>query len=151
MSIMKANPEEYYRRLYRLAKEPLSCGHPGACLSNETNTCLWCADLKPKTKRGRKPSGYVDVLSEHQAEQFSKIWEAWPTRREDDGKPAKGGKFQAMEAFASAILSGATPEQLVQAGARYLTTYHEDRGGFLQFVSTFYGPQKRTYMSYLED
>jgi hypothetical protein len=136
---------------YGTAVEPMECGHPGACA--DEHGCRWCRDLtsqdKPTKKRGYTPRAYTDVLTNHQAECFADIWEAWPINR-DDGKKAKGDKFRAMEAFASACASGHKPEDLVEAGARYLTKYEQDRGGFLQMVATFYGPMKRTYMTYME-
>ena len=132
------------------AIEPMECGHPGACFDHERNVCEWCESIKPKATRGKKARAYIQVLTEYQQHEFNKIWQAWPNKR-DDGKPAKGDRFRAMEAFASAIHSGYSPEDLVLAGAKYLTTYREDRAGFLQQVATFYGPQKRTFMTYMEE
>ena len=138
----------HYKDKWLTAIEPMDCGHPGACMSD--GGCAWCASLKAQPKRNYRKRGYEDILTQHQAECFADIWEAWPVKR-DDGKPGRGDKFRAMDAFASACASGNTPEELVEAGARYLLSYEQDRGGYLQMVATFYGPMKRTYMTFMKE
>ena len=81
-------------------------------------------------------------------EYFMEIWNAWPTHR-SDGAPARGNRAKAYRAYLKCVCQKYTPEILTEAVAQYLMALPDDTK-YIQQVSTFFGPTKRTWQEWAD-
>ena len=110
---------------------------------------------KPKEKKVR-----ITALKPDSIEAFNEAWACIPpTRRVIDkiindwvNEPVpKGSRFKAEENFQAIVDSGhATPYELYAAIHAYVNEDANVKKGFYQHVSTFYGPEKATWIQWME-
>ena len=114
---------------------------------------------KPK-KEKKPPKVRTTALKPESVKAFEACWAAYPETFRKwvqgvqdfvDEPVAKGSKFQGELAFQALVDAGvATPKVLYCAIFAYLTEGIMPKRGFFQAVSTFFGPEKATYLEWLE-
>lgn len=114
-----------------------------------------------KPKKGRKSKLETTGLRPEFLEAFQALWETFPREgpRRWDGEAQKwiserlspGSRFQAEKNFQRIIDNGiATGRQLYLSFYAYVHEEPKVEKGFVQQVSTFFGPEKATYLEWLE-
>ena len=111
-------------------------------------------------KQKPPPKVRVTALKEGSFDDFQNAWETVPpTRRVVDktindwvNEPIpKGSRFQAEKNFQSIVDSGhATSYELYAAFHAYIQEDAQVKKGFYQHLSTFYGPEKATWIQWME-
>lgn len=113
-----------------------------------------------KVKQKRERAHAAPSATGSNMEYFMAAWRGWPT--EVRGKwiagqgyesrtVLKGSRKLGMDAFFSAMeTSNSTARELYAASVAYLLEAPSVKEGWVQNVSTFYGPRKATYMEWLE-
>lgn len=113
-----------------------------------------------KVKQKREHKHESPAANGTNMQYFMAAWRGWPTDVKGKWIPGqgfeqrvvlKGSRKMAMDAFFSAIeTSGATARELYAASVAYLLEAPSVKEGWVQNVSTFYGPRKATYMEWLD-
>lgn len=112
---------------------------------------------KEKKPRKVKTTG---LKGDDSLEAFNAIWEAFPrtkrewsqvTREWADVPVAPGSRLEGENNFQAIVDSGVCkPHMLYYAFWAYLQESPKVKDGFIQQVSTFFGPKKATYLEWLE-
>lgn len=96
--------------------------------------------------RGRKRDlSLCPIRQAHAQETFDRIWKAWPGKR-GDGKDARGNRIPAERAFQAILDTGEVTTPELEAAAQFYLEHHPNvQAGFIQMVSTFFGPEKQLW------
>ena len=96
-----------------------------------------------KPRRGQR----LNIITNQRVlDAFNRIWDEWPSTRKAEGggtTNARGGRAEAERAFLSVVQGGDVGlEELERAAFVYLKFHENARRGYVQNVSTFFGPMR---------
>jgi len=138
--------EEEYRVQSKEKEVPLAPAAPAAPSS--------------PTVKGKGRKVQTSALKPTSAEAFEAVWSTPPksfSKWDKDSKAfvdepvSKGSRLKAERAFQAVVDSGiCPPAELYYAFFAYITEAPGPKKGYFQAVSTFFGPEKATYLEWLD-